>query len=214
MPLNDVAFQALFAGSPKPYAQYEQVFGGKAALYNLYQSLGQPRFQRLVQCMYPDLVKSMSTGLTALELQTVTGMTAATLTSLREVNAAWIKGALRIIANVTAPVAAPATVAPSTVNQTATNPALANQVVTEVNPGTNLVPRNLIFDANGTCVAEINFGNHGGTATSGHAHVYPVAGMPITGHHVSGTPHFGNGDYPAIWRALPGHLAPARVLWT
>ena len=213
MPLSDATFQALFVGAPKTYAQYETAFGSKAALYNLFQSLGQARFQRLL-CLFPDQAKSLSVGLTALELQAVTNMSAATVTSLREVNAMWIKNALRIIGNVTAPVAAPATVAPGAVNQTATDPTRANQVVTEVTPGTNLAPRNLIFDANGTCVAEINFGNHGGTATSGHAHVYPVAGMPITGHHVSGTPHFGNGDYPAIWRALPGVIQPARQLWT
>ncbi len=214
MPLSDAAFQALFVGAPKPYAQYETAFGSKANLYNLFQSLGQARFQRLVQCMFPDQAKSVHVGLTALELQAMTSMSAATLTSLREVNATWIKNALRIIGNLTAPVAAPATVAPGAVNQTATDPTRANQVVTEVNVGTNLCPRNLIFDATGTCVAEINFGNHGGTATSGHAHVYPVAGMPITGHHVSGTPHFGNGDYPAAWRTLPALHNPARMLWT
>jgi len=211
MPFDKNQFMALFAGAAKPYADYEKKFGGQDPLYALFQKVGQTRFQRLIQGLYPDQLNSVNSGLSTTELQALGDMSVATLTSLREVNASWIKNVLRIIGTVAPTISVQA--APSTVDQTTHDPTRANQLVTEVNAA-NAAPRNLIFDARGVCVAEINFGNHGGTATSGHAHIYPVSAMPITGHHVSAVPHFGNGDYPASWRNLPPGIAPARALWT
>lgn len=212
MPLDNATFLALFGNAAKPYAQYEQRFGGKQQLYALHQAVGQLKFSKLIQGFYPDQLKSLSIGLTTRELQQVGDMTQATLNSLREVNANWIKNTLRIATTVRPTISVQ--VPPNSVNQTAQDPARANQIVTEVNPATNQAPRNLIFDNRGVCVAEINFANHGMTATSGHAHIYPVAAMPITGHHVSGVPHFGQGDYPDAWRSLPLGITPARILWT
>lgn len=210
MPLSTAQFQALFVGAAKPYAKYEQSMGSHQALYTLFTTLGRVRFQNLVGNLFPDQIKSLARGLTRAELTTVSGMTAATLGSLSAVNASWIKSTLRTVANINPPLGAQ--IAPNTLSQTASHLAHANTVVTEVILGRS--PRNLIFDGSGNCVAEINFGNHGGTATSGHAHIYPVHSMPITGHHISGVPHFGNHDYPAGWRALPVGVVPARALWT
>ena len=210
MPLTSQQFQALFNNAAKAYALYEKAFGDQKSLYAVYQRLGQVQFLNLVNNLYPDQVKSLVKGLAHNELTAVATMSAGTVASLSAVNATWIKGVLTTIANVNPP--AGAQIAPNTLSQTNTQLAHANTVVTEVNAGFS--PRNLIFDANGLCVAEINFGNHGGTATSGHAHVYPVKCMPITGHHISGVPHFGNGEYPAGWRALPAGVAPAQALWT
>lgn len=211
MPLPLPDFIALFALASKPYARYEATCGGKDKLYALFHTLGQARFVRLVQGFYPDQLKSIMVGLSVLEQQQVGNMTLPTLVSLREVNATWIKSVLRVATNVNPVISI--LVAPNSVVQTLVDPARANHLVTEVNAAMQS-PRNLIFDNRGTCVAEINFFNHGMTATSGHAHIYPVGAMPITGHHVSGVPHFGQGDYPPAWRALPAGITPARALWT
>ncbi|QJE01953.1 hypothetical protein HH212_19610 [Massilia forsythiae] len=211
MPFSRTDFIALFALAPKPYAQYEATCGGKDKLYALFHTLGQVHFVRLVQGFYPDQLKSIMLGLSTLELQQVGNMTLPTLVSLREVNATWIKNVLRVLTNVSPVVSVQ--VAPNAIVQTLVHPARTNQLVTEVNANMQS-PRNLIFDHKGICVAEINFSNHGMTATSGHAHIYPVGAMPITGHHVSGVPHFGQGDYPAEWRALPPGITPVRPLWT
>ncbi len=169
----------------KPYADYEKKIGGKDNLYMLFQKLGQALFTQLVNGLYPDQVRSLNIGLSLTELQRTAGLTAPTLASLREVNAEWIKNLLRVVDNVNP--AYHIQQAPNTVNQTAIDLTLANHLITEVNAANN-APRNLIFDNGGRCVAEINFSNHGGTATSGHAHIYPVKSMPIAGHHVSGVP--------------------------
>jgi hypothetical protein len=86
MPLDNATFVALFGNAAKPYAQYEQRFGGRQQLYALYQSLGQLRFSKLIQGFYPDqLIRSLSIGLTNPELQQVGDMTQATLGSVPKV---------------------------------------------------------------------------------------------------------------------------------
>lgn len=212
MPFDPQAFENQFFGQArKGYADYEKKFTGHQPLHAMMSKVGALRFQRLVDGLYPDQLYSVNNGLNVDELTALADLSAVTLRSLSEVAAPWIKAALRVVANVRPDQTVVA--APNTVNQTTQDATYANHIVTEVDHA-NRAPRNLIFDEFGICSAEINFANHGGSATSGHAHVYPVKGMPITGHHTSGTPHFGQGDYPDAWRALPGGVAPRTALWT
>jgi hypothetical protein len=227
MPLTDAqklaAITPGFAGSRKPITSYiEKITLDK--LHSLYTALGQAPFTRLTSSFYPDQLFSLQRDLTTAELTQLAGMTVATLQSFSTMTPQWVKSMLLVIrGNGIGPALASYVpgVSPAlgglvnnangAIDQTSTQPSLINTIVTERNPGGAAV-RNLIFNNSGNCVGEINFANHGGSATSGHAHVYPIMCVPITGHHAMGTPHIDMADYPVAWRALPGGINPATAL--
>lgn len=198
---------------------------GLDTLYSMYTASA-PTLTLLVTAFYPDQLYSLRRDLSAAEMTQLSGMRAATLNSLGNVSADWVKSMLRVISNTTPATfvntvagALPAGIAGVTANnngaidQTSTQAALVNHCITELNPAGAAV-RNLIFSNAGNCVAEVNFANHGGTALSGHAHVYPIMCVPLTGHHAMGTPHIERLDYPVVWRQLPVGVNPATALDT
>ncbi len=77
----------------------------------------------------------------------------------------------------------------------------ANQVYT-VEPAANVAQKNYIFDGAGVCVAEVDFGNHGGDAVSGHCHVFGIPGAVAFAHHNLGGIHLGINEYPIGWQAV------------
>lgn len=209
-----------FIGSRKPMQDYIRLLDVDT-LFTIDQRLGAGNFSKMVHAFYPDKFKSLYKGLTGPEFSQLAGMHAATLNSLGELaSPEWVKTVLRII-SATVPVnfiTVPPAPGPGiltnhagNVDQTSTQNLLVNTCVTELNPAGNAT-RNLIFSALGNCVAEINFANHGGSAVSGHAHVYPIKCVPLTGHHVMGTPHINMADYPMTWRQLPAGVNPATAL--
>ena len=223
---KQAAVNADLAGGRKPAADYIQKFGSVDKMFDFRQQIGSPALRTLVANYYPDKLHGLSTDLNTAQLQFLGGLTAPTLVALRDFKFDWVKAIIKVLRD-TAPVAtaitplpggavgAPAATAgvPARVDQTAQHMNLVNTVVTERNAA-GQATRNLIFNALGVCVAEVNFANHGGTAVSGHLHAYPVWAMPCTGHHASGTPDIPMVDYPALWRALPGGVAPMRALGT
>jgi hypothetical protein len=72
--------------------------------------------------------------------------------------------------------------------------------------------KNYILDVGGVCVAEVDFGNHGGDAVSGHCHVFPIPGVVALAHHNEGGIHVGLVEYPAIWRTTPAGVNPAQAI--
>ncbi|NHZ83738.1 hypothetical protein F2P44_31385 [Massilia sp. CCM 8695] len=74
-----LAFFALACPNSKPYARYEASCGGKDKLDALSHTLGQARFVRLVQGFYPDQLKSIVLGLSALDQPQVGNRTLLTL---------------------------------------------------------------------------------------------------------------------------------------
>lgn len=228
MPLTpaqkQTAMMPAFNNPRKPMQSYIDKIGVDT-LYSMYTSSA-PTLTLLVTAFYPDQLYSLRRDLSAAQLARVSGMHAATLNSLSSMSVDWIKSMINVITNTTPTVfvntqagALPVGIAGviananGAIDQTSTQTALANYCVTELNGAGNAV-RNLIFSGVGNCVAEVNFANHGGTAVSGHAHVYPTMCVPITGHHVSGTPHIDMADYPAVWRQLPNGVNPATQLGT
>lgn len=224
-PQKQNALAPAFANARKPLGDYIQKFGSVDRLFELHQA-NATHLGKLVQAFYPDQLYSFVRDLTPAELQRLAGLSQATLNSLGEMIPSWVQTMLKVVANVaptrtalmplpngTAGVPTATPNLGTRIDQTSTQDGLKGHVVTERNASGNAT-RNLIFDAQGNCVAEINFDNHGGTATSGHAHVYPVKCIPITGHHVSGTPHLMLGDYPPSWRQLPTGVNPHRALGT
>lgn len=205
---------------------YLQKFGGVDRMFEFRQQIGSGTLQTLVANYYPDLLFDLKNDLNTAELQFLAGLSAVALQGLRAISIDWQKKILRVLRD-TAPVATaimalpgggvavpPATAGlPAPLSQTSQYVALANTVITERDDN-NDATRNLIFNALGVCVAEVNFDNHGFTAVSGHLHPYPVWAMPITGHHISGTPHIDMADYPALWRALPPGVNPRTPLGT
>jgi hypothetical protein len=177
-----------------------------------------------VTAFYPDQLYSLRRDLPAMQMTQLGNMQPGTLNSLGNVAADWVKSMLGIIqgtnpanfvntnaGGLPAGIVGVIANANGGIDQTSTQALLPNYCVTELNPAGAAV-RNLLFSAAGNCVAEINFANHGGTAVSGHAHVYPVMCVPLTGHHAMGTPHIMMADYPAVWRQLPVGVAPATAL--
>lgn len=228
MPFNDAqkqtAIAPCFAAARKPLADYINKIT-LDRLYLLHGAIGAATLTSLARAFYPDTLNSLKNDLTNAELMQLGGMGQGTLQSLGSMTPQWIKSMLRVI---TGPVPVAFVVGPpgglpavpglilnanGALDQTSTQPALVNTVVTELNPAGAAV-RNVIFNAVGNCVGEINFANHGGTAVSGHAHVYPIMCVPLTGHHAMGTPHIDMADYPAAWRTLPVGVAPATPLGT
>lgn len=217
------AITPCFAGAKKPLAAY-LALSPLDGLHKLYTAVGgAPRMTRLAASFFPDQLKSLRLDLTSMELTHLGGMTIATLQSFTQMTPQWVKALLRTITSpvptvfVNLPVGGAAGIVGLVLNnngaldQTSTQNVLANTLLTELN-AVGAATRNLIFNASGNCVGEINFANHGGTAVSGHAHVYPILCMPLTGHHVMGTPHIDMADYPAVWRQLPVAVAPVTVL--
>ena len=214
------------AAGRKPAPRYLEAFGGVEKMFDFRQQIGSGTLQTLVANYYPDLLLDLKKDLSTAELQFLAGLSANALQGLRSISIDWQKKILRVLRD-TAPVATavmalpgggvavpPATPGlPAPLSQTTQYVALANTVITERDDN-NDATRNLIFNALGVCVAEVNFDNHGGTAVSGHLHPYPVWSMPITGHHISGTPHIDMADYPALWRALPIGVNPRTALGT
>ena len=195
---------------------------GLDKLFALYQAAGGMNFRNLVTSLHPDILNSLVRDLTSQQIMVFAAFDAGTRGSLKSlVSPDWLKAIIRITsapppATFVTTAALPAGIVNNNngiLDQTAIQPALQDTVVTELNPAGNAT-RNLIFNADGRCVGEINFANHTGTAVSGHAHIYPVASMPLTGHHIMGTPHFVMGDYPAIWRTLPVGVNPQTPLGT
>jgi hypothetical protein len=84
----------------------------------------------------------------------------------------------------------------------------ANQLYT-VQSAANTAQKNYIFDAQGICVAEVDFGNHGGDAVSGHCHPFGLPGCVAFAHHNAGGVHLGRAEYPQTWQAIPGGWAYA-----
>jgi hypothetical protein len=221
---KQAAFAPCFAAAPKPLVNYVTAMAIDP-IYNLFVAIGAPALTQLATAFYPDKLKSLVKDLTHQELGRLGAMNIATLQSLNQMVPSWVKSMLRVIggpAPVTfhnsAPGGLPAVVglvlnANGALDQTSTKAALPSTVITEINGG-GAATRNLIFNVSGNCVAEVNFGNHGGTAVSGHAHVYPITCVPITGHHGMGTPHVDMADYPAVWRTLTGGVLPATPLGT
>jgi len=219
---KQLAFAPCFAAARKPMQDYIDRLTVDE-LFNLHTAIGAGSLTRLAASFYPDLLYSLKRDLTSAELTQLAAMGANTLQSFGEMAPDWIKGMLRVIrapapvnSHNSAPGGLPALAglvlnANGALDQTSSQPTLVNSVVTERN-GQGNATRNLIFDASGNCVAEVNFANHGGTAVSGHAHVYPITCVPITGHHASGTPHIDMADYPAAWRQLTGGVNPATAL--
>jgi hypothetical protein len=203
-------------------AEYIRIMG-LDTLYNLDKTLGVAGFSKLVCAFYPDILSSLHKGLTPAEFLRLSQMNAGTLNSLGNLaSPQWTKSMLKVISGmppmnfVTAPVpAGPGVVLnhAGNIDQTSTQTALINSCVTELNVTGNAT-RNLIFNALGNCIAEINFANHGYSAVSGHAHVYPVKCVLSTGHHAIGTPHVDMADYPPTWRQLPAGTNPATPLGT
>lgn len=223
---KQAAFTPCFAAAPKPVASYVTAMAIDP-IHNLFVAIGAAALTRLATAFYPDKLKSFVKDLTNAELGQLGGMNLATLQSFNQMAPSWVKAMLRVIggpAPVTfhncapggLPVPAVAGLvlnANGTIDQTTAQAALVNSVVTERN-GAGAATRNLIFNVAGNCVGEINFANHGGTAVSGHAHVYPITCVPLTGHHAMGTPHIDMADYPAAWRTLPAGVNPATALGT
>lgn len=223
MPLTP-AQQLCFANARKPSQNYVDKLGLDTivAMFNVSAA----NLTRLVTAFYPDQLYSLRRDLSAVQMNQLTAMQAGTLNSLGNVTADWVKAMLNVIntanpanfAN-TAAGGLPAGIVGvlannnGAIDQTSTQAALVNYCITELNAGGAAV-RNLIFSAAGNCVSEVNFANHGGTAVSGHAHVYPIMCVPLTGHHAMGTPHVDMADYPAVWRQLPGGVNPATALGT
>jgi hypothetical protein len=212
------------AGAKDLLNGYIQSFGSVNALWAFYSALGAGAFTTLGLHYYPDQMKSLKNNWTTPELQQLVGLSALTLTGLESVSLDWQHRMLRVLRD-TLPNATAVTPRPNGlalvpaatvgvlahVDQTAQHLNLANTVVTERN-NNGVATRNLVFNGLGVCVAEVNFDNHGFNAVSGHLHVYPVWAMPITGHHISGTPEFAMADYPALWRALPVGVNPRTPL--
>src|SRR5271166_3892351 len=150
-------------------------------LYTSYTAIGAARLTRLAAAFYPDLLKSLTCDLTTAELTQLADMSPITLNSFGQMTPQWVKAMLGVIRgpapnvfHISPPL--PAGVVLNTngfLDQTSSQVALVNSVLTERN-GANAATRNLIFNAAGNCVAEVNFANHGQTAVSGHAHVYPI----------------------------------------
>lgn len=212
------ALTPCFVGALKPLQDYENRMT-LDTLYTLYSGVGAVRLTRLASSFYPDKLYSLNRDLTTAELTQLANMGIATLRSFGQMVPSWVKALLRVIRGPVPiqffdPAPDGVLLNPNgTLDQTSTQPLLMSSVVTERN-GAGAVTRNLIFDGAGNCVAEVNFANHGGTAVSGHAHVYPILCVPITGHHAMGTPHVDMADYPAVWRQLPVGAAPATALGT
>jgi hypothetical protein len=212
------------AGAKGTLNQYIQAFGSVNTLWAFYTAVGAGTFATLGLHYHPDQMKSLKNTWTTADLQRLVGLSALTLTGLESVSLDWQDRMLRVLRD-TLPNATAVTPRPSGVplvpaatvgvlahvDQTAQHLNLANTVVTERN-NNGVATRNLIFNGLGVCVAEVNFDNHGFNAVSGHLHVYPVWAMPITGHHISGTPEFQMADYPALWRALPVGVNPRTAL--
>lgn len=211
-----------FAGARKPFQQYVDKVT-LLELYRAYMALTAATLTQLAAAFFPEQLKLLLRDLTQQELGHLGGMNLATRQSLGQMNGPWVKAMLRILnappptvfADFQLGAVPPAYVvnANGALEQTSTQPGLQNTVLTE-RTAAAIASRNLIFDAAGNCVAEINFANHGGTAVSGHAHVYPVACVPLTGHHGMGTPHVDMADYPPAWRTLPGGVNPGTPLGT
>ena len=210
-----------FANARKAMARYLEVID-LDTLFKIHQDLGANDFTKLVNAFYPDQVRSLHKGVSGQELAQLAAMSAGTLNSLGQLASPdWVKALLREIAGTTPQHFVQVPPIPvgviqnnnGNIDQTSTQAQLQDSCVTELNGNGDAV-RNLIFSAAGNCVAEVNFANHGGTAVSGHAHVYPIKCVPITGHHVMGTPHVDMADYPALWRQLPMGVNPHTALGT
>ncbi len=223
---KQAALMATLGAARKPLARYIETFGGADSLFAFHQQIGAAALTTLGQHYFPDLLLNLKNSLTVADLQQLAGLSLVTLTGLRDVSIDWQKKMLRVLRDtmpnataITPPpngaVLVPAATAgvPAHIELTAQHMNLINTVVTERN-NDGAASRNLIFNVLGVCVAEVNFANHGGTAVSGHLHVYPVWAMPITGHHISGVPHFAMADYPVLWRAMPPNVVVARALGT
>jgi len=217
---KQTAITPCFAQARKPLADYIRLVSIDA-LYTIYTApFGPARLTSLVRGFFPDQLRSLQRDLTGPELLALGAMNLNTLQSLGQMTPGWVKAMLRTITGTlivnfhTWPLPPGVVVvlnANHALDQTSTQPGLPSSIVTELN-GAGAAVRNLIFNAAGNCVGEINFANHGGTAVSGHAHVYPITCVPLTGHHAMGTPHIDMADYPAIWRQLPAGVAPATAL--
>ena len=87
------------------------------------------------------------------------------------------------------------------------DPTRANQLYTVLSAGAG--QKNYIFNAAGICIAEVDFGNHGGDAVSGHCHPFGLPGCVAFAHHNAGGVHVHAGEYPAAWATLPVGILPA-----
>jgi hypothetical protein len=92
-------------------------------------------------------------------------------------------------------------------------PLRVNEVYTVLTGG-GQGQKNYIFDNNGMGIAEVDFGNHGGDAVSGHCHPFGIPGMVNFAHHNAGGVHLGLVEYPVIWRQLPVGVAPQTAIGT
>lgn len=196
---------------------------GLDTLYAMYKASA-ATLTSLVTAFFPDQIYSLRRDLSAQEMAQLSAMRPGTLNSLGNVTPDWVKSMLKVINNTTPtqfvntaagglPPGLMGIIANANgaIDQTSTQASLVNHCVTELN-GAGAAVRNLIFSNAGNCVAEVNFANHGGTAVSGHAHVYPIMCVPLTGHHAMGTPHVERFDYPVVWRQLAGGINPATPL--
>lgn len=99
---------------------------------------------------------------------------------------------------------------PNPVTGLLVDPARPNTVYTVIPVAA--AQKNYIFDGAGVCVAEVDFGNHGGDAVSGHCHVFPIPGRVNLAHHNEGGIHVGLVEYPVLWRTLPVGVNPATAI--
>jgi hypothetical protein len=81
-------------------------------------------------------------------------------------------------------------------------------VYTYIDPKTGKAVQNTIYGEGGRKIAQVDFENHGGGATSGHGHYFGNSGNEFFGHHASGAPHVDNLNLPTSWDRLPPGIEP------
>ena len=86
-----------------------------------------------------------------------------------------------------------------------TTGATPNSVYSHIDPKTNKVVQNAIYDADGKVVGHVDFKNHG--IESGHWHEFSEPGNPASGHG-AGKTHHPHSTIPDGWDFIPEGMSP------
>jgi len=211
--------------------KYIQQWGSVDKLYAFMKAIGDANFATLTADYYADKLKNLydalAQGIRTAAMQKLAGLSQVSRDRIRDMypHVDTKGGGYELNTNAQAAVlTALVWNGPFAAHQSGANLAMnpqgllqdpnrANQLYTVLTGG-GQGQKNYIFDSSGMGVAEVDFGNHGGDAVSGHCHPFGLPGCVAFAHHNAGGVHLGLNDYPIAWRALPGGVQPQTAIGT